>query len=157
MKAIYIGETRIGTAGRACSVTNGKVYDVEQYMDADDSVYGNTFKFIDDNGCWGLDSKNRFKTNIESVGCSLLTERQKLLAMAHKYYNHQEWIPQKGDYYTSSRADLELYQVVDVTDTKVCTIYVNGSGTVSEWDKETFLTEGFGINRVHVPKFVFTV
>lgn len=84
-----------------------------------------------------------------------LTPMQKLHAMAYKYYSGIKWEPKKGDYYTTSRADLELYQVVDVTETKVMTKYLVGSDTISEWDKDRFTTEGFGVNRVHVPVFCF--
>lgn len=84
-----------------------------------------------------------------------LTETQKLHALAFKYYQGVKWEPKKGDYYTTSRADLELYQIVDVTETKIMTRYLVGSDTISEWDKEAFLTQGFGINRVWVPDFIF--
>lgn len=89
----------------------------------------------------------------------MLTERQKLLALEHRFYNHQKWIPKEGDYYTSTRSDLELYRVVGINETKIFTVYAdeNRSETISEWDKETFLTEGFGINRVHVPDFIFKI
>lgn len=86
-----------------------------------------------------------------------LTENQKLHALAYKYYQGGKWEPKKGDYYTTSRADLELYQVVDVTETKVLTRYLVGSDTTSEWDKDGFLTEGFGVNRVWVPHFIFNL
>jgi hypothetical protein len=51
MKAIYTGETYISKEGEHhSSVTNGKIYDVEQYVHIDDPIYGDTFKFIDDVG-----------------------------------------------------------------------------------------------------------
>lgn len=92
---------------------------------------------------------------INSKFPTVLTPMQKLHAMAYKYYSGIKWEPKKGDYYTTSRADLELYQVVDVTETKVMTKYLVGSDTISEWDKDRFTTEGFGVNRVHVPVFCF--
>ena len=96
-----------------------------------------------------------FMRSNNSISPTKLTEMQKLHALAYKYYQGQKWEPKKGDYYTTSRADLELYQVVDVTDTKVVTRYLVGSDNVSEWDKNGFLTEGFGVNRVWVPHFIF--
>lgn len=85
----------------------------------------------------------------------LFTTDMKLQALSHKYYSGIKWEPKAGDYYTSSRADLELYQVVEVTDNKVKTTYLNGDKNVSEWDKDGFTKEGFGVNRVYVPEFVF--
>ncbi len=89
-----------------------------------------------------------------------LTNEQKLQAFANKYYlGGVEWEPKSGDYYTSTRADLELYQVVEVTEDKIKTRYCNpqGGDSISEWDRSTFLTEGFGINRMHVPEWIFTL
>jgi hypothetical protein len=85
----------------------------------------------------------------------LFTTDMKLQAMAHKYYSGIKWEPKAGDYYTSSRADLELYKVIEVTDTKVKTVYVKPDSEIAEWDKDGFTNEGFGLNRVYVPDFVF--
>jgi hypothetical protein len=52
-----------------------------------------------------------------------LTPWQKLEALSMRYYGCVVWEPNAGDFYTTSRADLELYQVVDVTDTEVITRY----------------------------------
>jgi vacuolar-type H+-ATPase subunit I/STV1 len=90
----------------------------------------------------------------EKVEITSLTERQKLNALANRFYNGIKWEPKKGDYYTTSRSDLELYQVVEVTDDKVKTTYLTPNSQISEWDKDKFLTEGFGANRVHVPNWV---
>lgn len=79
----------------------------------------------------------------------------KLQAMALKYYSGVIWEPKAGDYYTSSRADLELYQVVKVTEKYVYTRYLTPNSAIQEWDKEGFTKQGFGVNRVHVPNFVF--
>jgi hypothetical protein len=84
-----------------------------------------------------------------------LTEYQKLLAFQYKYYNFISWTPKESDYYTSTRADLELYKVVEITDDKIFTIYCTNPSNVSEWDKESFLTKGFGLQRMYVPDFVF--
>lgn len=86
-----------------------------------------------------------------------LTESQKLQALAYKYYNGGIWEPKAGDYYTTSRADLELYQVVEVTDTIVRTTYLTPDSDISEWKKDGFTTEGFGVNRVWVPNWVFDI
>lgn len=88
----------------------------------------------------------------------LFTSDMKLQSIAQKYYlGGIEWIPKAGDYYTSTRADLELYQVVKVTDTQIFTRYVKHDSEIAAWDKDGFTCEGFGINRVHVPDFVFRI
>lgn len=80
-----------------------------------------------------------------------LTAQQKLAAMAMRFYDGIVWKPQKGDYYTSSRNDLELYRVVDVRDGKVFTEYCASPGSpVAEWPEDEFTTDGFGIYRVWV-------
>lgn len=87
-----------------------------------------------------------------------LTPTQKIHAFAYKFYNGgQKWNPKSGDYYTTTRADLELYQVVEVTETKIKTTYLTPNSTITEWDKDTFLTEGFGVNRMFVPDWVFKI
>jgi hypothetical protein len=87
-----------------------------------------------------------------------LTATQKLHAMAHRFYSRQPWTPQPGDFYTSSRADLELYKVVDVRDGKVLTTYLPEGGTVAEWPADEFLADHtFGYARVHVPAWVFKI
>ena len=40
-----------------------------------------------------------------------LTEWQKIEAMALRFYSELQWVPKAGDYYTTSRADLELYRI----------------------------------------------
>ncbi len=83
-----------------------------------------------------------------------LTAQQKLQALAHKYYSGILWEPKAGDYYTTSRADLELYQVVYADETVVKTKYCIGSDVVSEWPTYTFLKD-FGEKRVFVPEWIF--
>lgn len=86
-----------------------------------------------------------------------LTETQKLEALAARFYQGLEWKPKAGDLYTTSRADLEVYEVVDVTGGKVFTRYTEGGDWgVSEWPEAEFLTEGFGPNRVWVPPHVLS-
>lgn len=85
-----------------------------------------------------------------------LTLEQKLEALSLKHYQGFAWNPKKGDYYTSSRNDLELYQIVDENETSFFTKYstdIDGSN-LAEWTKEEFLID-FGVNRVFVPDFVF--
>ena len=92
--------------------------------------------------------------NIEGLAPESLTHQQKLEAMAHKYYSHQTWVPKKGDFYTLSRADLELYQVLEADEEKVVTSYLPvGERPTATWKRDEFLT-GFGLNRVHVPHFI---
>lgn len=83
-----------------------------------------------------------------------LTAEQKLAALAARFYDGVEWRPKAGDYYTTSRADLELYRVVKVENGKLYTEYRTNPGQLSEWDYAGFTTEGFGDRRVHVPDYV---
>lgn len=73
------------------------------------------------------------------------------------YQGGQKWVPKAGDYYTSSRPDLELYQIYSIENGKILTRYTNGHSALSEWDESTFLTEGFGPNRIHVPDWIFSL
>lgn len=88
-----------------------------------------------------------------------ITETQKLNALAFKYYQGANWSPKAGDYYTSTRADLELYQVVEVTETAVKTRYCDPErgSEISEWPVSSFLNDGFGTQRVWVPDWIFTL
>lgn len=86
-----------------------------------------------------------------------LTYPQKLHALAHRFYARQAWEPKAGDLYTTSRADLELYEVVSIADGCVRTRYrKNPGGPVSSWPQEEFLSpDTFGLHRTHVPRWVF--
>lgn len=86
-----------------------------------------------------------------------LTAEQKLQAMAHRFYQRAEWVPKAGDFYTSARADLELYQVVEVRDDVIVTEYTEGGCGPSEWPVDEFLTKGFGPSRVWVPSWILGV
>jgi hypothetical protein len=89
------------------------------------------------------------------VTWNALTPTQKLQALAHKHYQNVLWKPKSGDYYTSSRADLELYRVVSVGDGLVRTTYLPEGGTISEWPADQFLSDDtFGRHRVWVPNFI---
>lgn len=83
-----------------------------------------------------------------------LTYQQKLDALAYRFYQGASWEPKAGDFYTTSRADLELYQVVSVEGGVVRTRYTEGSDAISEWPESEFLTGGFGPKRVFVPGWV---
>jgi len=84
-----------------------------------------------------------------------LLPMQKLHALANKHYSGQVWEPKKGDYYTSSRVDLELYQILEEDDNHFYTVYCHVEECKQEpWVKEKFL-EDFGVNRVHVPEWIF--
>ncbi|MER5171622.1 hypothetical protein [Thioclava kandeliae] len=86
-----------------------------------------------------------------------LTERQKLEALSLRFYQGLEWKPEAGHFYTTSRADLEVYKIVNIEDGKVFTMFTDGkSDAISEWDEAGFLTDGFGPRRVWVPLFVIT-
>lgn len=83
-----------------------------------------------------------------------LTATEKLQALANRFYQGVEWKPKKGDYYTTSRADLELYQIVDEDEENFYTSYLPLGGTVTSWPKTEFTTQGFGPKRVWVPDYV---
>lgn len=83
-----------------------------------------------------------------------LTYQQKLDALSYRFYQGGAWTPKAGDFYTTSRADLELYQVVSVEGGVVRTRFTEGSDAISEWPEAGFLTEGFGPRRVFVPEWV---
>lgn len=84
-----------------------------------------------------------------------LTFQQKLQALEHKYYHLQQWTPVAGDLYTTSRADLEVYEIVAVTDDAIHTKYTEGGDSITSWPIETFLAkETFGYARVHIPKWI---
>lgn len=84
----------------------------------------------------------------------VLTTEQKLQALANKYYHQVIWEPKKGDYYTTSRDDLELYQIVDISDEYILTQYCTAPDSDPDaWEEDKFL-KGFGENRVHVPLYI---
>jgi hypothetical protein len=84
-----------------------------------------------------------------------LTPMQKLHALSHRFYSGRGWAVTVGDYYTTSRADLELYKVVKIEDGKVFTTYLPEGGPLAEWTFVGFTTDGFGPNRVYVPQWIF--
>lgn len=89
-----------------------------------------------------------------------LTTTEKLKAFAFTFYHssiHTKWQPKKGDYYTTTREDLELYQIVDEDDEHLYTNYVNGrSDSPTKWSKKEFLDpNGFGSRRLWIPEWCF--
>lgn len=84
-----------------------------------------------------------------------LTHSQKLAALSHKFYQGAEWVPAVGDYYTTARNDMQLYQIVREDDVYFYTSYLPLGCELSAWHKEGFTDKGFGPKRVHVPMFIF--
>lgn len=89
------------------------------------------------------------------MGPTELTYEQKLEALSLKYYQGIKWIPKDGDFYTTSRNDLELYQIVSVQDGIIKTKYCDPDqdSANAEWPESEFLKD-FGEHRVHVPNFI---
>lgn len=83
-----------------------------------------------------------------------LTEAQKLTAFEARFYQGLEWTPKAGDFYTTTRADLEVYEVVSVEGGIVRTRYTEWDSGVSDWPESEFLTSGFGPRRLWVPPWV---
>ena len=83
-----------------------------------------------------------------------LTSKQKLTALSMRFYSGQKWIPKAGDYYTTPRDDLELYQVVKIENGKVYTKYCDKDCALSKWDEIDFTSKGFGVHRVYVPLII---
>jgi hypothetical protein len=87
-----------------------------------------------------------------------LTPQQKLLCFRHRFYDMQKWEPKAGDYYTSTRDDLELYLIAREDDDFFYTVYAtNPNGIESQWPKTEFTSVGFGMMRMYVPFHVFTM
>lgn len=82
-----------------------------------------------------------------------LTKDQKLHALGHKYYSFAKWEPAIGDYYTTSRPDFELYQIMDIDECQIWTCYCTNRENLTSWPIDVFLKE-FGLCRVHVPMWV---
>lgn len=86
-----------------------------------------------------------------------LTYQQKLEALGARFYSYLQWTPKAGDYYTSSRPDLELYRVVKIENGIVFTEYCTSPGSLAEWPESEFTTQGFGPQRVWVPDWVLRI
>jgi hypothetical protein len=84
-----------------------------------------------------------------------LTLKQKLEALSYRFYSGQEWKEVKaGQYYTTSRSDLEIYLVVGVDEDTVYTSYLPLGGPIAKWPVNDFTQKGFGPKRVLVPNYV---
>jgi len=91
---------------------------------------------------------------------TVLTPMQKLKAIGFRFYQgdtqENAWVPKTGDLYTTSRADLELYRIVEVKDDKVYTEYCTNPGVLTDWPIDEFTSmKTFGANRVRVPDWCF--
>lgn len=86
---------------------------------------------------------------------------KKCRALAFRFYQNSPWVPAAGDLYTTSRADLEIYRVVRVGDRVIETRYVDPSQPADTpnavWEADGFLNEGFGVNRVWLPLWLWEV
>lgn len=85
-----------------------------------------------------------------------LTYKQKLAALAYRFYANGQWTPKAGDFYTTSSDDLELYQIVSIENGIVRIRYTEGFDAIYEWPESGFTSEGFGPKRVWVPPWVFS-
>jgi hypothetical protein len=87
---------------------------------------------------------------------TVLTAAQKLSALGSRFYSGLPWPKlEAGLYYTTSRDDLELYMIVEVTDQHVYTRYCAfPESQISEWPIDEFTDKGFGPKRVYVGPWV---
>lgn len=88
-----------------------------------------------------------------------ITDKQKLTAMAYRFYQNAKWEPKVGDYYTITRDDNQLCRIVGESETMfwVKLSWPDGQVSVaSEFEKEGFATKDFGLNRIFVPEWALT-
>ncbi len=81
-----------------------------------------------------------------------INERQKLAALAMRFYQGMKWEPKVGDYYCLTRDGLELFQIrsSDGENFFLRKVGPNDAQDLSDaWPIADFQT-GFGINRVWV-------
>ncbi len=91
-----------------------------------------------------------------------ITDRQKLAAFAARFYQGMQWSPKVGDYYTMSRADNQLCRIVgeDEKNFYITISWLDGKKSTHDptpFGKSTFNTEGFGLNRVWCPEWIFEI
>lgn len=92
-----------------------------------------------------------------------LTDKQKMEVIGFNFYSQADggwsqhyWNPKKGDYYTTPRADNELYKIVDEDEEYFYTVYCHDpEQNRSSWKKDEFL-KGFGLNRIYVHPSILT-
>ena len=77
-----------------------------------------------------------------TVEHTTLTPWQKLSALAMRFYQNRNWDPDVGDYFTTTRADLNLYQIVGMDHGKVRTKSCDPTkSAILSWDLEHFLID----------------
>jgi hypothetical protein len=90
-----------------------------------------------------------------------LTWKQKCHAMAFHVNQPGNWTPVAGDYYTSVRPDLEVYQVVSIDGGVVSTRYVeppqDDGSQLATWSEQGFLSDGYGPSRVWLPAWALEI
>lgn len=91
---------------------------------------------------------------MDTIKHTYLTPAQKLKALATRYYDGLNWTPMAGDFYTTSRADCELYRIARIENGVVYTEYCTNPGHYSQWKEGDFHTKDFGVRRVWVPHWV---
>lgn len=85
-----------------------------------------------------------------------ITARQKLAAFELRFYQFQAWEPKVGDYYTVTRAELVLFQIVGRDDQAgEWIVFSNQYDQEHRFAIEGFTTQGFGPSRLWVPEWIF--
>lgn len=87
----------------------------------------------------------------------MFNEKQKLAALAFRFYQHAKWEPEVGDYYCLTREGLELFQISrsDGDNFYIKRVFAPGQEPSEEMSDPWPIAEfqsGFGDNRVWVPK-----
>jgi hypothetical protein len=100
--------------------------------------------------------KNNF--NMDHVQTEL-TPWQKLHTLSYNYYQgaRKRWIPAVGDYYTSCRADLQLYRIVREDEKSFYTVYCNQPEQIESWWLKIDFLNSFGEYRCHVSEHIFEI
>ena len=76
---------------------------------------------------------------------------------AWKYYQCQQWDVKEGDYYVIGRSAEPhwICQVVEANNSGIGTVMLKYHNTsVSYWIPKEFTTDGFGVNRLQIPRYV---
>ena len=87
----------------------------------------------------------------------MFNEKQKLAALALRFYQHAKWKPEVGDYYCLTREGLELFQISrsDGSNFFIKRVFAPGQEQGEEMAEPWPIAEfqsGFGDNPVWVPK-----
>jgi len=84
-----------------------------------------------------------------------LTCQQKLHCFGLKYFQNYEWKPEIGDYFTTTRADLELFQITRIEERNVFWINAKEPNSLEQRDDLSgFSCLGQGSIRLYVPDFI---